>query len=131
MIQLDDLILPDELVWVDETDWTPVAQSEEYFLAGSLEVQASMKLAGRPITLSRKDGEVWASRSLVLSLMALAAEPGKEMTLTLHDGRSFTVMFRHSDGVPLAASQVVEYNNPSDAALYTLTLRFFIINEVT
>ncbi len=131
MIKLDDLILPDDLVWVDETDWTPVAQSEEYFLAGSLGVQTSVRLSGRPMTLTRRNGEVWASRTLILSLMALAAEPGKEMTLTIHDGRVFKVMFRHSDGPPLVAEQVIEYHDPPDWAYYTLALHFFIINEVT
>ncbi len=131
MIKLDDIVLPDELVWVDETDWTPVAQSEEYFLAGSLEVQTSVKRMGRPLTLSRNEGEVWASRQLVLQLMALAGVPGKEMTLSLHDGRVFKVMFRHKDGTPLVAKPVLEYNNPPDGAYYTLSLNFFIINQVT
>ncbi len=131
MIQLENLQLPDELVWVDETDWTPVAQNEEYFLAGSLGVQTSVKLSGRPMTLTRKNGEVWVSRALILSLMALAAEPGKEMTLTMHDGRVFRVMFRHSDGPPLIAEPVIEYNIPPEWAYYSLALHLFIINEVT
>ncbi|PID77574.1 MAG: hypothetical protein CSB24_00795 [Deltaproteobacteria bacterium] len=128
MIKLDDLILPDELVWVDETDWTPVAQNEEYFVAGSLHVQNSVKLAGRPITLSREDGEVWTSRETVLALMEMAAQPGKKMTLTLHDNRKFTVIFRHKDK-GIEARQVKEFNHPQADTYYTLTLRFIEVVE--
>lgn len=128
MITLDDLTLPDELVWLDEFAWTPVAQTEDYSLAGAFLVQQGVKLAGRPLTLGRNQGEVWAKRSLILSLQAKAATTD-QMTLTLHDGRSFHVIWRVGDG-PIEATQVVEYNYPPAAAWYNLTLRFLIVGRV-
>ena len=130
MITLDDLILPDELVWVDETDWSPVAQSESRLLSGSLEIQCGTKLSGRPLTLSREQGEVWAPRQTVLALMALAAEPAKEMTLTYHDGRVFRVVFRQSEQA-IEARQVKEFNNPELTPWYQIkSLKFLILETL-
>ncbi|PIE72294.1 MAG: hypothetical protein CSA20_08500 [Deltaproteobacteria bacterium] len=122
MITLDDITLPGELVWVDELDWTPVAQAVSYTLAGSLMVESSAKLAGRPITLSRGDGDAWITRATLLLLMAMVEEPGRVMTLTLHDGREFSVMFRQGDK-PLEAQQVAERSEPQSGHYYTCTLR--------
>ena len=120
---LDTITLPVDLHWEDETDWTPVEQSQEYSLAGSLVLDAGTKQAGRPITLAGGDDRAWASRTTVLALMAKAALPGEEMTLTLNDDRTFTVMFRHGDGKPVDAKPVIPYNTPDAADYYTLTLR--------
>ena len=120
---LDTITLPVDLHWEDETDWTPVEQSQEYSLAGSLVLDAGVKQAGRPITLAGGDDRAWASRATVLALMAKAATPGTEMTLTLNDARTFTVMFRHGDGKPVDAKPVIPYNAPDAADYYTLTLR--------
>ncbi len=35
-MQLDTMTLPDNLLWVNEFDWTPVAQSTDRSLTGSL-----------------------------------------------------------------------------------------------
>lgn len=126
MITLDGISLPDDLRWVDETDWTPVEQSTEYSLAGSLIVEASTKQAGRPITLDGYDGDVWVARSTVLALQALAAVAGKEMDLELW-GNTYTVMFRHGEGSPVAAEPVVLISPPGDNDWYTLTLRLMEI----
>lgn len=123
MITLDAITLPEDLHWEDETDWTPVEQSQEYSLAGSLVLDAGVKQAGRPITLVGGDDRAWTNRATVLALMAKAATPGAEMTLTLNDARTYTVMFRHGDGKPVDARPVVAFTGLSDADYYTLTLR--------
>ena len=129
MITLDTLELPRELVWVDEMEWTPILQSEEYMLSGALDIQCGKKMAGRPITLAREQGEVWAPRTLILALMELAEEPGKQMTLTLHDGRAYKVIFKQSDK-PIESKQVVEYHDPITDTWYTLALKFLAIEEL-
>lgn len=122
MIQLEDITLPDDLRWIDETDWSPVEQSTEYSLAGALVVEAAVKQAGRPITLEGYGGDVWVPRSTVLALQTLAAIPGREMTLALW-GSTYTVMFRYHDGLPVTAEPVVPISPPAAADWYTLTVR--------
>lgn len=123
-ILVDALIMPEDLWWEDETDWTPVSQSDDEFtVTGSLLVDTGVKQAGRPITLAGSEGASWVKRSLVLALMALAAIPGKKITLTIHE-RTFTVIFNHSDGKPLEATPIYKKSPPDDEDYYWLIIRF-------
>jgi len=93
MIQLDTIILPDDLFWIDEFDWSPVAASLEYTTTGAGIIETSLMQTGRPITLAAESDEYcWITREKVLALKALADVPGKEMTLSLYD-RTFTTIF--------------------------------------
>ncbi len=122
-IELDGIILPEDLWWEDETDWTPVAQSDtDYSVTGALLVDTGVKQAGRPITLAGSEDASWVKRSTVLALMALAAIAGKEMTLTIHE-RTFQVMFFHGDGKPLEATPLYKKSPPDDEDYYFLTIR--------
>ena len=122
-ITLDDITLPVDLHWSDEFDWTPVAQGAEYTLAGALAIETGVMQAGRPITLEGGEDRAWATRATVLLLQAAAALPGETMTLTLNDARTFTVAFRHGDGLPVEARPIVPYNTPAAGDWYALTLR--------
>lgn len=122
-ITLGTITLPTDLHWSDEFDWTPVAQSAEYTLAGSLAIETGVMQAGRPITLEGGDDRAWATRATVLLLQAKAALPGEEMLLTLNDARTFTVCFRHGDGAPVEARPIVPYNTPAAGDYYAITLR--------
>jgi hypothetical protein len=126
MISLDAVVLPADLWWVDETDWTPVEQNTEYSLAGALIVESSTRQAGRPITLAGHEQRAWVRRSTVLALQAMAVVAGKEMVLTLH-ARSFNVMFRYDDGLPVEAESRRKKSPPADDDWYTLTLRLMEI----
>lgn len=126
MIALDSITLPDDLWWADEIAWSPVEQSAEYSLQGSLVVEEAVKLAGRPITLAGHERRAWVRRSTVLALMALAATPGKEMVLTLDD-RTFNVIFRRGEGPPIEAESLTLMSAPDDNDWYTLTLRLMEI----
>ena len=111
MITLDTLTLPDNLVWSDEFSWAGgVAESREYTIQGKLIIQASavQSGSGRPVTLS---GD-WISREDLLTLQEWAGDPDKTMVLTLHDGRSFEVRFRHSEAPVIEAPQVHEEADP-------------------
>lgn len=122
-IILDGITLPEDLWWEDETGWTPVEQSDtEFSVTGALLLHTGVKQAGRPITLAGSEDASWLARSTVLALMALAAVPAKEMTLTLHD-RTFTVIFNHGDGKPLEATPIYKKSPPDDEDYYWLIIR--------
>ncbi|MBU1564222.1 MAG: hypothetical protein KJ630_01170 [Proteobacteria bacterium] len=128
MISLDTITLPTDLWWEDETDWTPVDQETEYSTTGALLVDLATKQAGRPITLVGDRSTAWVSRTTVLALMALAADPGLVMTLII-DTRSFQVMFRH-EGKPVDAVPVVRISPPAATDFYYLNaLRFLMLSE--
>lgn len=124
-IVLDGLSLPGDLVYSDEYQWSVVERSAEYSLTGALLVEESLKQAGRPITLEAKNefrGPIWLSRSDVDALVAKAAIPGKTMTLTLADSRSFTVMFRET-GVKAEPVYHVAAHDDDDPYYLTLQLQ--------
>lgn len=119
-ITLDAITLPEDMNWTDEYDWSPVSQGTQYTLTGSLIVEEATKAKGRPITIGSDDA--WATKADLDALRAkLVADT--DMTLTLHDGRTFTVRWRHAD-TPIAAKQVAAYADPASTDYYRITLRF-------
>lgn len=107
---LDDGVTPivfsDHLVWSDEFSWSPVQQSKQYSIGGTLVIQEAKKLSGRPITLVGGE-KVWEPRSVVEALHAASLLTFQEFTLTLYNGATKTVMFD-------------KQNNPVDVqALFT------------
>lgn len=122
MITLGALQLPDGLFWSDEIGWSPIAESAgDYSLTGALLIQRSVKQAGRPITLrgaqaSSGDSTLhtailmrnatfrgWPS---LLTLKAALDDIAAQFTLTLHDGRTFTVAPCHDGDGPLIATAI-------------------------
>jgi len=119
-ITLGALVLPSGLHWSDEHAWSPIAQSTEYGLTGSLIVDEAVKQAGRPITLTgANDGSRYTAWVLLnqsfmgfssltdLRVALLAAEA--TFTLTLHDGRAFTVMPRHDGDGPIRVTPLAGF----------------------
>jgi molybdopterin-guanine dinucleotide biosynthesis protein A len=121
-ISLDAIALPDDLIWTDEFSWSPTQQQAQYTLTGALVIETGIKQAGRPITLVGGVNAAWVTRATVKSLYAKLDDPGP-FTLTLHDGSTHSVVFRH-DQTPIEAAPIIDYNNPDDGDLYSLTLRF-------
>ncbi len=124
-IYLDAIELPGDLVWSDEFSWSAVERSNQYSLTGALIVEESLKLAGRPITLEAKNeflGHIWLSRQTVKALYDKAAIPGQQMTLTLSDGRTFTVAFK-DEGVKAEAVYHVMAHVDADPYHLTLSLQ--------
>ncbi len=126
MITLDAIVLPDDIWWSDELDWSPVEQKTEYSLEGALLIEESIKQKGRTITLAGSEDRAWVPRSTVLDLMDLAAIPGTEMVLTF-GSRTFNVMFRRGDGLPVEARPIFAISPPADEDWYTLILRLMEI----
>ena len=122
-MQLDDITLPDDLLWINEFDWNPVAQSTERSLTGALLVQEEPLTHGRSVVLSGNGEAGWVSRLTVQNLYALSKAANKTMTLTLPDSRQFTVIFDRSNRAPVEAQQVMPFAYPDDDNQYLLTLR--------
>jgi hypothetical protein len=102
-------------------------------LTGSLIIQESTKLAGRPVTLTgQSDGSdhtAWITRSNLITLHAALTVPGASFTLTLHDTRTFTVVPAQDGNGPISAIPLPAYKSlrpadPSSDHWYALqTLR--------
>lgn len=92
----DSIELPQDLRWVDEFDWSDLAQSTPtYTLGGSVILQQSVKQSGRPITLS---GEwVWHRRDDFEKLQNWSATAKLRLRLTHYDGRQFIATFATHD----------------------------------
>lgn len=123
MTTLDDVTLPADLQWIDEALWCPVEAVKEYSLAGSLIIDEGTKLAGRPITLAGGENFAWSTWETVTTLMAMAAIPGSTMTLTLDDGREFSVRFDHASGPPVIPTAIDDINPPRPEHKYFFTLK--------
>jgi len=119
----DTLLLPDDLLWVDEHAWTAATANVEYLLTGALLIESAARQAGRPITLVGAPDMAWVRRSTVDRLHALAHLPQQMLRLAFADGRTFGVMFRHADGA-IEAEPVLGFPTPTHDGWYRVTLRF-------
>lgn len=134
---LGGVALPDDLEWVDEYDWSPVAQQVEISLAGALLVEESAQLTGRPITLrsGQEGGNYWAlaTRATVEALRALVDTPRTQSTplaLELPDGRTTTVLFRGS-GAERFSARPWKHIVPQQATdLYLIELRLLAVSAI-
>ncbi len=115
-VTLNGLLLPDDLVWRDEFDWSPVEQVVTPTLSGALLVEETATPEGRPITLVGH-----APRATVLLLKALEAQVAQLMTLTLLDGQQREVVWRRPGVV---AIPLIEMADPEAGEPYALTLNF-------
>ena len=123
----DSVDLPADLFWSDEFSWSPVEQSTERSVTGSLIVQTSERIGGRPITLQPEDDKsAWITRAELEQLQAWAAVPGLELELTLR-GQVRTVLFRHHDGGALEAKPLIHYEDVQAADNYLATVRLMEI----
>jgi len=122
-VQLNTIILPEDLIWVDEFDWQQTAESKEYSLSGSLLVDTGTKLKGRMITLQGEVDAGWITRTDILLLQTLA-NTNATMTLTLNDSRTFQVRFDYN-AKSVEGKPIVDYSTPAGADYYQIILRLY------
>jgi len=122
---LDSITLPAGLVWADKYDWTPVSQSVDISLTGTLVIQEAAQLAGRPITLVGGDRFCWAPRSVIDALYATLQTAGVTMTLDLGDDGSHQVVWRR-DAQPLEVAPVVPCSDLVDDSMYVINAMRFL-----
>lgn len=118
------LALADDLRWADEAEWARVEQSVERSITGALIVQVADRTeAGRPITLDPPDEQsAWMPRSALTQLLAWAAVPGKQLTLSMR-GTTRTVMFRHQDAPVIQQSPVFFFSDPGADDWHLITIK--------
>jgi len=121
--------LPPDLIWSDAFKWSPVAGVHEWSTTGALLIDRGVRQAGRPITLEGGPQHAWMPLAQVQAMRALAAAPEAVMTLTLHDGSAYQVVFDHGGEAREAfeATQVVDYADPASGDWYVPTLRLIEI----
>ena len=120
-----EVTLPDDLMWVDEHSWTPVAQNASRLIDGALLVETAIKLKGRPITLQApSDDMAWVPFWVIKTLYGWAEIEAAKFLLTYRDGRTFIVIMAH-DGQASAveASPVAGFPARKDTEPFRLTLK--------
>lgn len=126
------VLLPDDLLWTDEFQWSAVASRSERSLTGALILESALKQKGRPISLSPPDNEMaWVSRAVAKTLLAWANTPGLKLKLTLQypdDTREFVVSFAPTtDGNVLTAEPVKGFPGFNDGDWYRVSLKLMEI----
>lgn len=118
---LDQIILPDELLWTDEFEWVPPQATKAFSLTGALHVQTGTRKAGRPISLESPDqNHGWVPRSTAVTLLSWASLPDRVFKLTFERGASrfFYVRFDHEKAMDVKpVLGFVGTNGPDDKML--------------
>lgn len=120
-ITLDTVTLPHESMWVDKYQWTGVQGNVRYTIGGRMVVEMGTSVGnqGRPVTLG--GGDAWIEKDDLDTLYTWAEDASKQMTLTLQDGTSYTVRFRHWDSPVIEAENLKNIANPSGSDYFILT----------
>jgi hypothetical protein len=121
-ILLDGIALPDDLIWIDEYDHTPITQTVSKAVDGSLIIEAATQAKGRPITLKGDEDAAWIDRATLELVRAKQYQPALSMTLTMR-GVNYSVLFVQPGGIE--AKPVIDYNLPGAEDWYSITLKFF------
>lgn len=117
------LLLPEDLTWVDQFQYSPVAQTAEFAVEGAVIVDAATKTSGREITLQAGDNYAWFTLSQINALRNMAYTPGKIMTLTIGQA-SFKVVFRHNDPPAIDVVPLVELAEYANGDYFFGTIKF-------
>ncbi|MDP2430973.1 MAG: hypothetical protein Q8O33_02980 [Pseudomonadota bacterium] len=126
MIRLDNVVLPDGLVWTDEFAAQAVAQTVRRTLDGSVVVFYGQNSGGLPITLESEPDAGWLTRTQVEALKLRADSPGGIFTLELR-GQVFQVMFRHHEPPAFEAKPLVALAHPQPGDFYLATLKLMTV----
>lgn len=125
-ITLGTVTLPPDLQWSDEFNWVALGMTAKVSLTGAEVVQSGALQAGRPITLQGGTDFAWLDYATIEALRTLATAGGATYTLTLADGRTFTVRFRGED-IPVEGAPVAHRVTPDttqrDALQYVPIIR--------
>lgn len=95
-VTLAEIVLPNELLWQDEFNWSKIASTSTFGTTGSLIIQQGERLEGRPITLGAEEAMDWVTRATLTALQTASKIGGRHFTLKLEypdDTREFNVIF--------------------------------------
>lgn len=120
--QFDAIILPPDMAWTDEFEWTPVVQDANHTLTGALIVECAEKQTGRPITLQSGDDRAWITGDKLQLLQTWAARAGGYFGLVIR-GQMRTVIFRHQDAPALEAEPVMFHGDEPGTGEFKVTIK--------
>ena len=130
-ITLGGVSLNPDMVWVDEQEYSFVAQQVTRTLGGKLKIYSQGLEKGRPISLEGQEDQGWLTRAQVESVRALSEIPGSQYTLTFigttTGSRSFTVMFRHEEGPPFTARLLIPRIDVEQTDYYTCEIKLITV----
>lgn len=117
--------IPRGLVWSDEFSWNPIETVAERSITGDNIIDVGEKTGGRPITLQGSESAGWLTRSVLTAIYAMANALDAEgdpvvYTLTLADGRSFSVIF--APGKTISANPIGRPELPTEPNPYVCTI---------
>ncbi|MBY0572047.1 MAG: hypothetical protein K2P84_00065 [Undibacterium sp.] len=127
LLSLVSVSLSHDLFWVDEHSWCAVVGNAEYSLTGALLIETATMQSGRAITLQAPPDMAWMSLASLTLLRAWAAIAGLQMRLTLDDGRSFNVVFRHQEKPVLDAKPVTGIASFDPESYWSVTMKLMEI----
>ena len=128
IIELDDELYPS-----DEHEWSSLVSSTKYALDGTMIVEQSMRLAGKPYTMQAPSDMGYLTRSTVNALKAERDKLGATFWLDYRaDGvvKRVKVIFDTTGDDAITASPLKEFISPSLDDLFVVTLRFLEIPSV-
>ena len=125
-ITLESLTLPADLVWEGEFSYSTVVQKKDRSLTGSLLVQESVRLKGRPIKLSGDESSGWIPRADLITLQGMADTVDSDMTLNFH-GTNYTVRFDREGGSPVQSAPIINCTDPDTTAPYSVTVNLMTV----
>jgi hypothetical protein len=128
---LEELPLPNDLLWKDEFEWTPVVATNTFTLTGALIIEQGVRQAGRPISLQAPEQDMaWVTRATVQTLRNWSAIAGRKFRLVFEyptDVRQWVVVFNHSTD-PIGAEPVKGFPGHASGDWFRVSLKFI---EVT
>lgn len=128
----EELQLPNDLLWSDEFEWSPVAANNTYTLTGALVIQQSVRQAGRPISLKAPEQDMaWVTRSTVQKLRDWSATAGRQFRLVFEypaDTRQWVVVFAHADD-PIGAEPVKGFPGHAAGDWFRVSLKFIEVPQ--
>lgn len=119
--------LPKDVIWTNETQWSPVSQTVEWSTTGALLMQEGVKLKGREIFLEGKDNMAWIDRPTGEYLMNMRDTQGLVMIFEFVDRNSdlnvlfsHSVMFYHAAGESLVLENIKDFDQYEPDAWYII-----------
>lgn len=125
-VTVNNIELPSETYWTDEFKWTARVQSTERSISGGLIVQTMPGARnGRPMTLKC----IWMDRNTLALLEAWRDGADQSArTVSLPDGRTFSVILNHGDDGPLAVTPIIDRVDYSEGtSLFNVEIRLLIV----
>jgi len=115
------------LYWANEFEYEGVAQAQFRGVTGALINFEQAQPTGAKMTLTG----AWVKRSVLKQLQTKRHLAGQEHTLTLADGRTFTVIWDRTQQSLEAELIEGTRTQPTDDDIYAITLHLQIIAETT